>query len=354
MLVLKDRLNEFVEQVFIGCGVSKKDAKICADVLVSADLQGFDSHGVQRLKMYYDRICSGMCRVDTAISIIRDEKSVVVLDGGLSMGHVVAEEAMRMAIEKAKEYGTGAVAVRNSTHFGIAGYYAQMAIDNDMIGVVMTNTRPSISPTHGVEPMLGTNPLTVGAPTDEEFPFLLDCATSIIQRGHVELSQRLGKNVPRRSVINSLGEDETDPTKILEKLSSGEAALLPFGGYKGYGYATFVEIMSAALQDGVFLKQTLGKEGDKLLRVGHFFLAIDVAHFISPAIFKKIAGSILRDLRASKKIPGQERIFTAGEKEYEMKQKRVKEGIELDASIMKDFVIMRDELGLVGFEDFSS
>ncbi len=350
-----DVLENFMRDVFIGLGVPKEDAKIIAEILITADLRGIDSHGIQRCKMYYDRIKAGIYEVKTEIKVIKDGPTTALIDGGCGMGHVVGYKAMKMAIEKAKKYGLGAVAVRNSTHFGIAGYYSMMAIKEGMIGLAVTNARPSIPPTFGVEPMLGTNPLTAGAPTDENFPFLIDCATSIIQRGKVEVYDRLKKPLPENTVINDKGETETDATKVLEGLSKDKAALLPLGGkgeetsgYKGYGYATLVEILSAALQDGIFLKDTIGivENGKKRLKVGHFFLAINIESFLPLSSFKKTAGNIMRGLRNSKKAPKEKRIFTAGEKEYEAEFQRKKTGIPIYADLQKDIKIMQKELGL--------
>ncbi|MFX1480910.1 MAG: Ldh family oxidoreductase, partial [Promethearchaeota archaeon] len=222
-------LENFMRDVFIGLGVPKEDAEIIANVLITSDLRGIDSHGIQRCKMYYDRIRAGMYEVNTQIDIVKDGLTTALLDGNCGMGHVIAYKAMKMAIEKAKQYGLGAVAVRNSTHFGIAGYYSLMAINEGMIGLAVTNARPSIPPTFGVEPMLGTNPLTIGAPTDEEFPFLLDAATSIIQRGKVEVYDRINKPLPQNTVIDENGEFITNATEVLEKMLERKAALLPLG-----------------------------------------------------------------------------------------------------------------------------
>ncbi|MHA1488194.1 MAG: Ldh family oxidoreductase [Promethearchaeota archaeon] len=348
-------LENFMRDVFIGLGVPKDDADIIAGVLITSDLYGIDSHGVQRCKMYYDRIKAGIYEVKTKIDVIKDGPTTALLDGNCGMGHVIAHKAMSMAIEKAKEFGLGAVAVRNSTHFGIAGYYSLMAIKEGMIGLAVTNARPSIPPTFGVEPMLGTNPLTCGAPTDEPFPFLIDCATSIVQRGKVELNERINKPLPENVVITDEGKTETDPVKILEGMAKGKAALLPLGGkgeetagYKGYGYATLVEILSAALQDGIYLKDTIGivEEGQKRLKVGHFFFAINIENFIPLVNFKKTAGSIMRGLRNSKKVPGADRIYTAGEKEHDVEIKRKKTGIPINKSLQKDIKTMQKELGL--------
>ncbi len=348
-------LENFMRDVFIGLGVPQDDAKIIADVLITSDIRGIDSHGIQRCKMYYDRIKEGIYEVKTKIDIIKDGPTTALWDGNCGMGHVIAYKAMREAIKKAKKYGLGAVAVRNSTHFGIAGYYSLMAIKEGMIGLTVTNARPSIPPTFGVEPMLGTNPLCVGAPTDEEFPFLIDCATSIIQRGKVETYARINKQLPKNTVINDKGEFITDPNKVLAKMLERKAALLPLGGkgedtagYKGYGYSTLVELLSAGLQEGIYLRDTLGivEDGQKRLKVGHFFLAINIESFIGLDSFKGTAGSIMKDLRNSPKEPRRNRIFTAGEKEFYVEIERKKTGIPLNKSLQKDIKTIAKELGL--------
>ncbi|MFX1281457.1 MAG: Ldh family oxidoreductase [Promethearchaeota archaeon] len=350
-----ETLENFMRDVFVGLGVPEEDARVIAEVLITSDLRGIESHGVQRCKMYYDRIKAGIYEVNTKIDIIKEGPTTALLDGNCGMGHVIAHKAMKMAIKKAKEYGLGAVAVRNSTHFGIAGYYSLMAIKEGMIGLSVTNARPSIPPTFGVEPMLGTNPLTFGAPTDEEFPFLIDAATSIIQRGKVEMYDRINKPLPENTVIDENGQFITDAAKILAKMLERKAALLPVGGkgedtagYKGYGYATIVELLSAALSGGIYLRDTLGieEDGQKRLKVGHFFLVINPERFIGIDLFKDTAGSIMKDLRNSPKEPGQERIYTAGEKEYYAEQNNREKGIALNKSLQNDLKVMQKELGL--------
>jgi len=179
-----DLLEQFMRDVFIELGVPENDARICAEVLITADKRGIDSHGINRMKpIYYDRIKEGIQFPETNFEIIREGPTTAVIDGHDGMGHVIAKRAMEMTIEKAAKFGMGMTAVRNSTHYGIAGYYATMATDKGMIGITGTNARPSIAPTFGVENMLGTNPLVFGMPTDEEFPFVIDCETSSKQRG---------------------------------------------------------------------------------------------------------------------------------------------------------------------------
>jgi len=343
-------LENFMKEVFIGLGVPEKDAEICAEVLIVSDLRGITSHGIQRLKMYYDRIKTGIQKPVTDITIVKESPTTVTLDGGHGMGHVVSYKAMEMAIEKAAEYGTGAVAVGNSTHYGIAGYYALMATKKNMIGLSVTNARPAIAPTFSVEPMMGTNPLTFGVPTDEEFDFILDCATSITQRGKIEVASRTKTPIPEGWVIDKNGELAIDPVEILDELKKGAAALLPLGGsgellggHKGYGYSVIVEMLSSALSGGPFLK---GLTLEKGYKIGHFFLAIDVSKFISADVFKKITGDICRSLRKAKKAPGQDRIYTAGEQSYYNELSISKEGVPLNKSLQDDIKIMKNELGL--------
>ncbi len=351
-------LKNFIRDVFIGLNVSKADSEIIADVLITSDLRGIDSHGIQRCKMYYDRIKKGIYNTKTKIKIVKKGPTTAVIDGGCGLGPVIGYKAMKLAIQKAKKYGLGAVAVRNSTHFGIAGYFSLMATKEGMIGITTTNARPAVPPTFGIEPMLGTNPLTAGAPTDEEFPFMIDCATSIIQRGKIEVYSREQKQLPEGVIITKNGRTQNDPQETLKNLEDSTAALLPLGGegenmsgYKGFGYATLVEILSSALQNGVFLKDTAGviEEDQKRLKVGHFFLAINVNHFTPLKMFKRTTGTIMRTLRNSKKAPGKNRIYTAGEKEYYSEKVRKKQGIPINKSLQEDIKTMQKELGLFSY-----
>jgi LDH2 family malate/lactate/ureidoglycolate dehydrogenase len=272
------------------------------------------------------------------------------------MGMVVGKRCMEMAIAKAREHGLGLVVARNSTHFGFVAYYSLMAAEAGMIGFAGTNARPSIAPTHGVENMLGTNPLVFAMPTDEDFPFTNDYATSIIQRGKIEQYAREGKSCPEGLVIDSEGKTATDPHEILAGLIRGTMALAPIGGlseetggHKGYGFATVAEILSASLQQGSFLKQLSGfDEQGKAVphNLGHFFMAIDIECFTDLESFKKTTGDILRALRASAKAPGETRIYTCGEKEYLAWQERKDKGVPVDAVVQQQLLTMRDELGL--------
>ena len=338
------KLERFMHDTLVAAGVPAPDADIITDVLIESDKRGIDSHGIGRLKpIYIDRIDKGILNPVTTIEVVKDEKTAAVLDGHDGMGHVVAHKAMEMAIAKAKEYGMGMVAVRNSSHYGIAGYYATMATKEGMIGITGTNARPSIAPTFGVENMLGTNPLTFGIPTDDPFPFVLDCATSVSQRGKIEVYGRAGKDIPPGWVIDENGNTRTDTEAILVDLTKGKAALAPLGGigtdgagYKGFGYATVVEILSAALQDSPYLKELTGKDKDgkdRPYHLGHFFMAINPDFFMGKALFRRVATSILNELRESRKAPGEKRIYTAGELEWEARGYREKYGCPVPKSL---------------------
>jgi L-2-hydroxycarboxylate dehydrogenase (NAD+) len=356
-----DILERFMSDVFQGVSVPPEDARTCAEVLIASDKRGIDSHGIGRLKpFYYDRIKQGIQQPITRFEVVRQGPTTAVVDGHDGMGQVIAKKAMSLAIEKAGKYGLGMVVARNSTHYGIAGYYSMLAAEAGMIGMTGTNARPSIAPTFGVENMLGTNPLTFAMPTDEEFPFVLDCATSIAQRGKIEVYERLGKKLPEGWVIGQDGQPKTDAYQVLADLTRGAAALTPLGGigeemagYKGYGYATVVEILSAALQCGPFLKGLMGQDDagkPQPFHLGHFFLAIQISQFTELETFKKTTGEILRSLRASKKAPGQPRIYTAGEKEYLAWQERRVTGIPLNPPLQKNIRQLIQELNLQGYD----
>lgn len=353
--------DDFMIAVFEKMGVPTEDARLCADVLLESDRRGIESHGCNRFKpIYIDRIKSGILNPVTKIDILKETPTTAVLDANDGMGMVASKKAMDMCIEKAHKYGMGMVAVRNSSHYGIAGYWTGLAAKENMIGISGTNARPSVAPTFGVENMLGTNPLTFSMPTDEPFPFTLDCATSVIQNGKIEYYARINHDTPKGLVISREGEELTDSAEILKKIRSQQAALAPLGGfgettggYKGYGYSTVVEILSAALQSGLFLKALDGKDEEGKIRpyhLGHFFIAIDTEAFMGAEAFKKTCGVILRDLRGSEKAPGQERIYTAGEKEYDVWMYRKDKGVPVTEAVQKEFIGLRDEFGLTQFK----
>ena len=356
-------MNAFMIDAFAGYGVPRDEAAICADVLLEADRRGIESHGCNRFKpIYIDRIKNGTLLPVTDLEIIRETPTTLVMDAHDGMGMIASYRMMEKLIEKAGKYGMAGGAIRNSTHYGIAGYWAMMASKQGMVGITGSNARPSIAPTFGVENMLGTNPLTFALPTDEEFPFCIDCATSIVQRGRIEYYAREGKDTPAGQVVSQDGTAMTDSNEILKALVDGTAAFAPLGGigeelggHKGYGYAAVVEILSAALAGGQFMKALSGIAPDgnrQMYHLGHFFFVADPEAFCGRETFKKIAGEICRDLRASKKAPGHDRIYTAGEKEYLVWLERKDKGVPVGEAVQKEILAIRDELGLDYHFDF--
>lgn len=356
-----EQMESFMRTVFCRYGIPEEDAKICTDVLLESDRRGIESHGVNRFKpIYLDRIKNGTLLPTTKMDIVKETPTTVVMDANNGMGMVASYHMMNMLIEKAKQYGMAGGTIFNSTHYGIAGYWTTMAEKAGMIGISGTNARPSVAPTFGVEPMMGTNPLTFTMPTDEEFPFNFDCATSIVQNGRIEYYERLGKETPAGLVVTKDGGTMTDSGKILKDMRAGDCALLSIGGlgeetggYKGYGFTTIVEILSAALAGGPYMKELTGKNPDgsnRMYRLGHFFFVINPEFFMGLDTFKKTAGGICRDLRASKKAPGADRIYTAGEKEHDAWMSRKDTGVPINESVQKEFVQIRDELGLTEYK----
>ena len=352
-----EQMNAFMIDVFKAYGVPEQDAAICADVLLESDRRGIESHGCNRFKpIYIDRIVNGTLLPVTECEILKETPTTVVMDAHNGMGMVASHKMMEMLIEKAKKYGMAGGAICNSTHYGIAGYWSTMAEKAGMIGITGTNARPSVAPTFGVEPMMGTNPFTFTMPTDEEFPFNFDCATTIVQNGKIEYYERSGKPTPAGLVVTKDGGTMTDSGEILKEMRKGNCALLPIGGmgeetggYKGYGFTTIVEILSAALAGGPFMKALNGKDADgnnQMYRLGHFFFVINPEFFMGLDTFKQTAGDICRGLRESEKAPGAERIYTAGEKEHLSWVEREPLGVPVGETIQKEFMQLRDECGL--------
>ena len=355
-----ETITNFVIDSFVGYGVPTEDAKICADILLEADKRGIESHGVNRFKpVYLDRIKAGIQNAVTEIEIIKETPTTAVIDGHHGMGQVIGYNAMKLAIKKAKEYGMGMVVVRNSCHYGIAGYYSSMATKAGCIGMTGTNARPTVAPTNGVEGMFGTNPFTIGVPTDEAFDFNFDCATSITQNGKLEYYDRIGEDVPKGTVVGDDGcAVEGDAGEALRRINGGTAALTTLGGigeslggYKGYGFALAVEFFASILQDGSYGKALSGRDENGNRRhysLGQWFISIDTDHVMGEDAARKKAGEITRSMRASKKAPGADRIYTAGEKEYETRLAR-SAGVPINQSVQQEINSVRDELGLTKY-----
>ncbi|KAK2962800.1 putative Malate dehydrogenase [Blattamonas nauphoetae] len=356
-----DVLENFSRDVLIKIGVEPQHAAVVADILTESDRRGHETHGIGRLKpIYYDRVKKGILETAVKYDIVKETSTTAVIDAHNSLGHPISKIAMQMAIDKAKQHGLGMVVCRNSTHYGIAGYYTSMAAAQGCVGMCGTNARPSIPPTGAVENMLGTNPLAFAFPTDEDFDFNLDCATSIAQRGRIEQYVRENRPVPAGWVIDDKGQPCSDAQQVLTGLTKGTHALLPLGGageelggYKGYGYATVVEVLSASLSQANFLRALYGTKPDGSagpIELGHFFFAANVEAFTTLEEFKKSAGDIMRELRTAKKAHPEDRIYVAGEKECEAYHEQIKlGGVIIEPANQKAIDAMRAEQGLTQY-----
>ncbi|MFW5713233.1 MAG: Ldh family oxidoreductase [Brevefilum sp.] len=343
-----EALKEYVVKFFKAYEIPEIDARIAADVLVSADLRGINSHGVIRLHSYYgNRIRKSLIDKQSPLKVLQESPATLALDGGNGLGQVIAYHAMSRCVEKADEAGLAITTVRNSNHYGIAGYYAMMALPEDMIGISLTNSHPLVAPTYGLRPVIGTNPIAVAIPAGEERPYVLDMATSIVPIGRVTVYEKAGQQIPKGWGINEEGALTSDPSEVIQG-----GALLPLGGpaelrgYKGYGLSLLVDLLSGVLAGAAFGNDVGNLANPDQADVGHFFAAIKIENFRSVARFKADMDSYIRSLKNSPKLPGQDRIFIHGEKEFERSEKYLKEGIPLMAEVVQSLEIAGEEAGV--------
>ena len=345
-------LKEFVSSVFERVGVPEDEAGIIADVLVAADARGIPSHGVARLKRYIDGIRNGVMVPDSKPRIVHETPVSARIDGRDGLGQPVSFNAMKLAIEKAKANGIGMVTVFNSNHFGIAGYYAMMALEHGLIGFATTNTYPLVLPTFGRKAVLGTNPIALAAPTGTGRPFVLDMATSVVTRGKLEVYARKDMPIPPQWAADEEGRPCTEPSHILENFKKrAYGGLLPLGGgdeltggHKGYGLAMVVEILSAALSGAsISAKSYPSGRGSG---IGHFFAAIDPELFLPRDQFLKNMDELINTVKNSPRAHGKSRIYIHGEKEFEAMERSLKEGIELDSKTSEMLKSIGEELGI--------
>jgi LDH2 family malate/lactate/ureidoglycolate dehydrogenase len=332
-----EALKNFVTRFFTTLNVPEIDALIAADVLVTADLRGISSHGVIRLHSYYGhRLLKGEIDPTSPIKTIKENPATLSLDGGNGLGQVVAYRAMSHCIEMAENAGLAITTVRNSNHYGIAGYYAMMALPEDMIGISLTNSQPLVAPTFGLPAVLGTNPIAVAVPAGEEKPFVLDMATSIVSIGRIAVHEKSGQPIPAGWGISARGDLTSDPAEVLNG-----GALLPLGGpaemrgYKGYGLSLLVDLLSGVLAGAAFGDRVGHPSDQGNADVGHFFAAIKIDNFRPVESFKADMDDYIRALKATPKLPGQDRIYIHGEKEFENAHKYQAEGVPLLTEIVE-------------------
>ena len=355
--VRAEALLAFCARVFEEMGVSGQDAHITADVLVQANLRGIDSHGVARLARYVNGLRDGIMLARPEEKTVIETPTTVTFDAGAGLGQPISHRAMTKAIEKARDYGCGFATVRNSNHYGIAGYYAMMALEQDMIGISATNAAVLVVPTFGRDAMYGTNPIALAVPAGKERPFVLDMATSTVPRGKLEVYNRQEKPVPLGWATDERGVPTTDAARVLDNFAKrAGGGLLPLGGageefsgYKGYGMGLLVEILSAVLPGAAFLTSVYPKDSDgKALPadLGHFFGAWRLDAFRPPDGFKADMDRFIRELKDGNRAEGATRIYVHGEKEFERADQRAERGIPLGAKVEASLRQIAAELGI--------
>ncbi|HEX4850541.1 MAG TPA: Ldh family oxidoreductase, partial [Puia sp.] len=347
-------LLSFTRNVFEKIGSNKQDALTAAKVLLSADLRGIDSHGIARLTGYIRLWEAGRANPVPHMKITHETPSTAVVDGDKGLGLVVAPYAMNIAIEKAAKVGTGWVSVSNSNHFGIAAYHALKAVENDMIGIAMTNASALVAPTFSVERLLGTNPICVAIPAGEEPAFVADLATTTAANGKLEILQRKGEMAPAGWIQDKYGNISTNP----HELKSG-GALLPLGGdrehgsHKGYALGSVVDIFSAVLSGAnygpwvppfpayVAMPEQMPGKG-----IGHFFGAMRIDAFRKATDFKEHMDRWIRRFRSAKTVEGEERVLIPGDPEREMEVNRLHKGIPLLHAVQEDLQYLGEKFGI--------
>ncbi len=342
--VRAEDLRGFVSDIFIKLGIPEKDASIAADVLIAADLRGVDSHGVSNYMeaIYVPGLKAGLINPNPDIQITRESAATAHIDGDGGLGMVVGHWAMNVAIKKASEAGAGFVTVTNSRHFSMASYYSMMALPHEMIGISMTNATPNVLPTFGRDPKLGTNPISLAAPADKEPPFVLDMATSAVAVGKLIIAKRLGVPIPAGWAADIEGNATTDPgiareaKKLLPLGGSRE-----LGGHKGYGLAVMVDILSAVLS-GANISANVARSTS----TGHFFGALRIDAFRDIDKFKADMDSMLQELKSTRPVEGEERVYYAGLIEHETFQERAANGIPLASEVVETLRGIARELGV--------
>lgn len=354
-----EKLKSFTEEVLQAIGCSEEDAKQGADVLVSADLRGVDSHGIARLKGYVRLQEKGRLNADPTVRIIHETPSTATVDGDLGLGLVVGPKAMELAIRKAKEVGTGWVTVKNSNHYGIAGYHAMLALEHDCIGISLTNASPLVSPTFSKERLLGTNPISVAIPAMHQPPFVLDMATTTAANGKLEVLQRQGKEAPEGWLQNKEGEITTDAQGLIKG-----GSMRPLGGdrmhgsHKGYALGAVVDILSAVLSGAnygpwvppfvAFIDPHPNPVGEGL---GHFFGAMRIDAFREKDVFKSHMDNWIERFRQSATTSGDSNVLIPGDPEREMTERRLEEGVPVLQPVIEDLNELARNLNLPLFHE---
>ncbi len=340
MILKFEKEKEIIRTLLQRLGATDEEASATAEVLTEGDLRGVHSHGILRLPYILRALKRGTILTGVEVRVVRETPVTALIDGGHGLGHYVAIRAMRVAIDKAKRMGVGVVGVFNSNHFGIAGYYAELAMREGLVGVVTTTTDPLVHPWGGCEPLLGTNALAVGLPTDP--PVLLDMAMSVAARGKLVEAVRKGEMVPEGWAVDREGRPTADPRKGLE------GALSPFGGAKGYGLAFVLEVLAGPMVNasaGREVKGTLEPK-DGFCTKGDLMAVIDPEAFVSREEFLARARKFIEEVKSSRPAAGFKEIMIPGEPEFRARERHLREGIPIADEVWREVREMAEELGV--------
>lgn len=332
MIIDRERLRDFVAQVFAKAGVPDDEATLIGESLTEADLTGVESHGVSRVPIYLKRIELGVVNAVARLEVIADLPGALVLDGCNSMGIVTGVRAIDMAIEKAETSGSVFVTVRNSNHFGVAAFFTQRALARGMIGYAASNAPSTMAPWGGIKPYMGTNPFSVAFPAGSELPIVMDMATSVVAQGKIIMAGKEGKSIPFGWAITKDGDPTDDPKAALE------GTVLPFGGPKGYAVSLMLDVLSGVLSGAAFGPYLCNMWNDfkNPQNVGHYFTVLDVKKFVPLEQFKANLDTMIREIKNSPRAKGVEEIFLPGEMEHRKRQQRLADGIPLGAKTYSD------------------
>ena len=339
-----DRLRGWTQEILMKVGVSRNDAALFTDSMIEANLRGVDTHGITRiLCVYVERIQKGVMSAKSNLDVVREKASTVLIDCHNSIGQVGAARAMQMTIEKAAQTGVAFSAVRHSNHYGMAAYWAMMALPHGMIGFSSTNAPAAMAPTGGRTAMFGTNPFTVAIPAGRELPVVLDLATTVVARGRINLYAKQDKPLESGWALDERGIPTTDPHVALKGL------LAPIGGYKGYGIALAIDFLCGILTGSNYGAHFPGFLADNMVEptdVGSVFAAVNVESFMDLPEFTAAIDKAIREIRDSAKAEGAKRIYIPGEIEFETKAERLAQGIPIPAPVVKDFIALGTALGV--------
>ncbi|OQA79765.1 MAG: putative oxidoreductase YjmC [Lentisphaerae bacterium ADurb.Bin242] len=347
------KLTGFCSEIFRKLGLPRAESETTVRVLVEADMRGIPSHGIGRMRRYANGLKNGQILPHPEEKILRETPSTIAVDAGGGMGPPVSKRVMGQVIAKAEQAGAAFGCVRNSNHFGIAGYYAMMALEHDMIGIAMTNTAALGVPTFGRQVMFGTNPLAFCAPADREGAFVLDMSTTVVTRGKLEVCEREGWKLSEGWAVDRNGLCAVDPKGILnDMLARCGGGILPLGGegevrsgFKGYGLAVMVDILCAVLCGAPFGPDVYDTP-ESSARVSHFFGAVKIDAFRDPALFRADMDRMLAGLRMTPPAEGEKRVWFAGEKEFENVRKAEKEGVPLSPNTLAALEALGTEYGV--------